>query len=289
MLDKMVKVPKGRIVGCDGCRWKGYSVEMRGDLSLARICECILGNQERKRTACIECGGSGSVLYKNEKGYTYIDICSVCGIVRRKVKLYNLTGIPAKYWEILALDGFHPKNESQRVALMYVDDFVKQYPLKKGFLLMGGPGRGKTHLAIGAISELTLERGVKCMFKDFFHLLSELKDAYSHGTPENAVLFPLIETEVLVIDELGKGKSSEWELNILDQLISKRYNSSKTTLITTNYVSREHIAKIKEGQQILEDKVGERIASRLYEMCEFIHIEGDDHRGESYKKAKKKA
>lgn len=287
----MTKVLKDRTVGCDGCRWKGYSVDKRGDLSMARICECILGNPERKRTGCLECSGTGSVLSKNEKGYTCISICSVCGIVRRKVKLYNLAGIPAKYWEIDEPDTFHPKNRSQQDALTYVKDFVKQYPHKRGFLLMGGSGRGKTHLAIGAISELTLERGVKCMFKDFFHLLSELKEAYSQGTPENAVLFPLIETEVLVIDELGKGKSSEWELNILDQLISKRYNGSKTTLATTNYISREYGMKkddAKEERQILEDRVGERIASRLYEMCEFIYIEGDDHRGESYKKAKKR-
>lgn len=285
-MKEMVKVLKGRTVGCDSCRWKGYSVDKRGDLSIARVSECILGNPDRRRTGCLECSGTGSVLSKNEKGYTCINICSMCGIVRRKVKLYNLTGVPAKYWEMDEPDTFRPKNGSQQDALTYVKDFVKQYPHKKGFLLMGGPGRGKTHLAIGAISELTLERGVKCMFKDFFHLLSELKEAYSQGTPENAVLFPLIETEVLVIDELGKGKSSEWELNILDQLISKRYNASKTTLATTNYVSREYL---KEGQQILEDRVGERIASRLYEMCEFIYIEGSDHRGENYKKTKKKA
>ncbi len=279
---------KSKSIGCDRCRWRGYYVEKKGDIAVARICECILGTPEHKRTGCPECGGTGSVLSKNERGYTCIDICSVCGMVRRKVKLYNLAGIPAKYWEVLQPDTFHPKNGSQQNALTYVKDFVKQYPHRRGFLLMGGPGRGKTHLAIGAISELTLERGVKCMFKDFFHLLSELKEAYSQGTPENTVLFPLIETEVLVIDELGKGKSSDWELNILDQLISKRYNASKTTLATTNYVSREYIMKKDQEQQILEERVGERIASRLYEMCEFIYIEGDDHRSEGYKKVKKR-
>ncbi|HZX13562.1 MAG TPA: ATP-binding protein, partial [Thermodesulfobacteriota bacterium] len=135
------------------------------------------------------------------------------------------------------------------------------------------------------ISELTLEKGIRCVFKDFFHLLSELKEAYSQGTPENEVLLPLIETEVLVIDELGKGRSSEWELNILDQLISKRYNASKITLITTNYVSEDYKQKKGSGhssqnedQETLEYRVGSRIASRLREMCELIPIEGDDYR-----------
>ena len=96
------------------------------------------------------------------------------------------------------------------------------------------------------------------------------------------MLLPLIETEVLVIDELGKGRSSDWELNILDQLISKRYNASKITLITTNYVSKEYM---KEDQETLEARVGDRIASRLHEMCEFIYIEGQDHRKALRKKA----
>ena len=91
---------------------------------------------------------------------------------------------------------------------------------------------------------------------------------------------PLVETEVLVIDELGKGRSNEWELNILDQLISKRYNASKKTVITTNYVSSDIARGIGEEKEILEERVGERIASRLYEMCEFMHLEGKDYRKE---------
>ena len=143
---------------------------------------------------------------------------------------------------------------------------------------MGPSGLGKTHLAIGTISELTLSHGVRCIFKDFFNLLSELRQAYSEGTPENEIIRPLVDTEVLVIDELGKGKSNEWELNILDQLISRRYNASKKTLITTNYVSHDIAVKTEAGKEILELRVGERIASRLYEMCQFLYLEGKDYR-----------
>ena len=266
-------------IGCGNCYEEGYLVEKKGDLSTARICNCVL--------ECPECNGSGSILSKNEKAYIYISNCRICGVIRRNVKLYNLSGVPAKYANVLQVDTFRPKgrNESQQYALSYAKDFVKKYPNKKGFLLMGKAGLGKTHLAIGAISELTLKKGIRCVFKDFFHLLSELKEAYSQGTPENVVLLPLIETEVLVIDELGKGRSSEWELNILDQLISKRYNASKITLITTNYVSEDYKQRKSSGhsspnedQETLENRVGSRISSRLREMCEFIPIEGDDHR-----------
>ena len=144
---------------------------------------------------------------------------------------------------------------------------------------MGASGLGKTHLAICAISELTLERGIKCLFTDFFDLLNDLKSAYSEGRPENQVIFPLVETEVLVIDELGKGRANEWELSVLDQLISKRYNSSKSTIITTNFVTKEVNSKLnRDNKEILEYRIGERIASRLFEMCSFIYLEGRDFR-----------
>ena len=143
---------------------------------------------------------------------------------------------------------------------------------------MGGPGVGKTSLAVGSIAELTLRKAVQCLFTDFFYLLGDLKKAYSGGIPENEIIGPLIEAEILVIDEMGKGKSSEWELNILDQIISNRYNSSKTVLITTNFVAEDYLPKNSRKTEILEDRVGERIASRLREMCNLFFIDGVDYR-----------
>ncbi|MGH7885316.1 MAG: ATP-binding protein, partial [Thermodesulfobacteriota bacterium] len=185
-------------------------------------------------------------------------------------------------YKIVQADSLIPKDPSLQIALSYAkESFVDKFPYNRGFILMGPSGVGKTHLAIGTIAELTLKKGVRCMFKDFFFLLNDLKKAYSDGVAENDIINPLVETEVLVIDELGKGKSNEWELNILDQLISKRYNSSKKTLITTNYISKDHISKNQDTTQILENRVGERISSRLYEMCELYLLEGKDFRRES--------
>ncbi len=266
-------------IGCDDCHWSGFQVLEGETYARAELCGCV--------DHCVECVGSGNVLSQKKGGYSYLSPCSLCGVVRRNVKLYNLAGIPAKYSHVLQVDaGLEPRkiNKSLQMALKYAkEEFVKKYPTKKGFLLMGPSGLGKTHIAIGTISELTLYHGVKCMFKDFFYLLSELKQAYSQGTPENEVIVPLIETEVLVIDELGKGRSNEWELNILDQLISKRYNSSKKTVITTNYISSDIAREIGEEKEILELRIGERIASRLYEMCEFMYLEGKDYRKEKRK------
>ena len=253
-----------------------------GQYARAESCGCV--------SECNRCGGSGTVFLENERGYRYLERCGLCGMVRLKIRRYNNAKIPSKFAGVLQSDDIDPRDPSQYDAMTYVKSFVDKYPEKKGFLLMGGPGLAKTRLAVGAIAELTLQKAVECVFTDFFFLLADLRKAYSEGIPENEIIGPLINAEILVIDEMGKGKSSEWEQNILDQLISKRYNFSKKTLVTTNYVARESLPttnyvareslpkKSRSKTEILEDRVGERIASRLYEMCTPLFIEGSDYR-----------
>ncbi len=270
----MAKTTKKKIkqkYGCDQCYEKGYILQKEGRYSKAKVCECL---------NCEQCAGTGRKQYYKKNGYSYVEPCDNCGLIHKNIKLYNLAGIPSKYYNVNEVGSFDPsKHDTHKNALTYVKQFVDQYPHKIGFLLMGPSGLGKTHLAISAISELTLERGVSCLFIDFFDLLNDLKSAYSEGRPENQVINPLIETEVLVIDELGKGRANEWELGVLDQLISKRYNSSKTTCITTNFVTKDITSKQnRENKEILEYRIGERIASRLFELCEFIYLEGRDFR-----------
>jgi DNA replication protein DnaC len=94
---------------------------------------------------------------------------------------------------------------------------------------------------------------------------------------------------------LAKGRNTEWELTMLDQIISSRYNAAdKITLFTTNYSDQPPNPK-KDGkndthkeygrgavvaEETLQEKVGERIYSRLVEMCRFVKLEGIDYRQE---------
>lgn len=258
--------------GCPTCSGRGYLISTRNDqYARAQVCDCV--------SECGDCGGTGTVFSENERGYRYLERCGLCGVIKLKVRRYNNAKIPSKFADVLQSDDIDPRGQSQLDAMTYVKSFVDKYPEEKGFLLMGGPGLAKTRLAVGAIAELTLQKAVECVFTDFFFLLGDLREAYSGGIPENEIIGPLINAEILVIDEMGKGRSSEWEQNILDQLISKRYNSSKKTLVTTNYVARESLPKrSRNSTEVLEDRVGERIASRLYEMCTPLFIEGSDYR-----------
>jgi DNA replication protein DnaC len=88
------------------------------------------------------------------------------------------------------------------------------------------------------------------------------------------VLTPVIETEVLVLDELGASKLTDWVRDTMMHVINARYNDRKLTIFTTNYLD----GRRTERDEILEDRIGVRLRSRLFEMCQTVQIEGEDYR-----------
>jgi len=130
---------------------------------------------------------------------------------------------------------------------------------------------------------------------DFFQLLSDIRHGFSEDLSDQTFIKPYQEARVLVIDELAKGRNTEWELTVLDQLISNRYNAAdKVTIFTTNYPSELAIKEKEirgatgEGalknytdaytRESLQEKIGARVYSRLAEMCKFVMIQGQDLR-----------
>ena len=79
---------------------------------------------------------------------------------------------------------------------------------------------------------------------------------------------------MLVLDELGATKPTEWVRDIMMQIIGTRYNNRKLTIFTTNYLDTRHA----QTDETLEDRVGVRLLSRLFEMSKTVIIEGDDYR-----------
>jgi len=136
------------------------------------------------------------------------------------------------------------------------------------------------------MSYFTLERGISCRYIEFMQLIFDLKKDFAEGRWESSTLSPLLSVEVLLIDELGKGRNSEWELAVLDELVSSRYNSGRTLLATSNYLPRANPGvavpvTMEGGMRIpgtLDERLGDRIFSRLTEMCQFMEIVGDDYR-----------
>ena len=282
---------------CDNCKGNKYLITQEKGFAKARICE-------RCSTVCDKCGGDGIIFKKGETNYTYANKC-YCTMLENRVMLFNDALIPSQF-ALVTLEGFQISHHSQEEARTNSQNFVDSYPIqKRGLLFMGPAGVGKTHLAVGIIKKLTLEKGCRCKFVDFFHLLADLKEGYSGGKSDKEIIEPFVKAPVLVVDELGKGKNSEWEYNILDQIISKRYNNSNEliTLITTNYTTRSESTlsytrtKIKKNplistkekifeeevlQETLQNRVGDRIFSRLTEICKMIEMEGKDFRRLKY-------
>jgi len=157
--------------------------------------------------------------------------------------------------------------------------FSREYePGSKGLLFHGSVGTGKTFISVAILRYLIVNRGVKAKFMEFMHLLSDLRQTFGDRNQADNLMQPLVDIPVLVIDELGKGRGSDWELSVLDELISKRYNAQKTTLFTTNYSIELPQPGASMDSETLVDRVGMRIYSRLMEMCEPVRISGVDRR-----------
>jgi DNA replication protein DnaC len=88
------------------------------------------------------------------------------------------------------------------------------------------------------------------------------------------VLAPVYEVEVLVLDELGASKPTDWVRDTMMQVIGTRYSERRLTIFTTNYLDTRR----SDTEETLEDRVGVRLRSRLYEMCRTVVVEGEDYR-----------
>lgn len=219
---------------------------------------------------CPKCYGTGMEIIPG-KGAKF---CS-CRKMKTQFGQFESVRLPKRY------DGFHfgnykPQNPSQTIALKQAMAFAMEYPaVDRGLLLMGSVGVGKTHLAVSILKGLT-ERGFSCLFYEFSSLLKEIQDSYNSNThaSELGVLAPVLNAEVLVLDELGASKPTDWVRDTMAHVINTRYNEKKFTIFTTNYLD----VRPNDREETLEDRIGVRVRSRLYEMCKTVSLDGKDYR-----------
>ncbi len=219
---------------------------------------------------CEECFGTGTKL-DPVKGA----IPCPCRRPDRFKKLLAAARIPPRYAKCSFATFKSAPGTSQDNALLLAQNLVNDFPVDRGLLFMGPAGVGKTHLAVAIIRGL-IEKGFAGIFCEFGSLLKEIQDSYNpiSKSSELKVLAPVYQTDVLVLDELGATIPTDWVRDTMYQIINKRYNDQKLTIFTTNYSD----ARSSDKEQVLEDRIGTRLRSRLYEMCKKVVMDGGDYR-----------
>ena len=236
-------------------------------------------NDQTPSEVCPNCSGSG---WEPAENGERVRRCR-CLESARVQRFLSEARIPKRY-EHCDLESYLPNDESQKKAKIYVQRFLEKYPqIDVGLLFLGACGVGKTHLAVALLKQVIAGKGDGGIFYDFRDLLREIQASWNSVSQasELEVLRPVLEARVLVLDELGANKPTEWVRDTIAHIINCRYNDKKLTIFTSNYIDSPG----KPGEESLTDRIGVRLRSRLYEMCREIEIRGLDFRQE-FKKAK---
>lgn len=219
-----------------------------------------------------------------------------CDQTERAARLLEQARIPRRY-EHCAFENFDIRkdptsgqpNPSLAAARFYAGRFVEEYPTDFGLLFLGPTGVGKTHLAVAVLRELILRKRVECLFYDFRDLLKEIQDSYNpvSQTSEFRILQPVLDGEVLLLDEVAALNPSDWVKETLAHIINSRYNQKRVTLITTTLrfdatpgrggVGAPSGDLVSSVERTLA-QLGITLRSRLYEMCKLVEMDSDDYR-----------
>jgi DNA replication protein DnaC len=247
---------------------------------------------------CTICDGIGLVRVVDAQGKWVSRPCR-CQDQERESRRLIAAQIPTRYRDC-TLDTFeiyHEADRSLSEALLTARRFVDEYPAGtagKGLLFSGSMGIGKTHLAVGVLHRLVRERGARGLFCDYRELLKSIQNSYNQDvrTTELQLLKPVFAAEVLVLDDLGAQKPNEWVWDTVALILNTRYNDRQTTIITTNYddvpagagtlTDTQRAAR----EQTLGDRIGDRMLSRLAEMCIRVRMSGKDCRQTGIKRAR---
>src|SRR5438105_2790112 len=203
-----------------------------------------------------------------------------CQTVDQRQKLVYDARVPARYRHCMLENYDAGNSESKWIAKqesqIVLDDYLTLDG--RGLLFTGAVGVGKTHLAVALLQELIELYQVRGLFYQFGALLRQIQDSYNpvSQTSEMKVLEPVFNADVLVLDELGASKPTDWVRDTLMQIINTRYNDRRLTIFTTNYSDKRK--NESDPTELLEDRIGVALRSRLYEMCKTVEIEGEDYR-----------
>jgi len=240
------------------------------------------------KQGCAKCGGTGWILVERG-GVSGAERCE-CVFADRATRLEEQAGIPPLYCNASLENFLLPQDNpiahrGLAAVLNTVRGYSREYPAggKLGLLLIGPPGTGKTHLAVAALRRL-ISRGFEGIFFDYQNLLDRIRAGYdaASGSSDREAYRAALDTEILLLDDLGAHRVTDWVEDTVTSIITYRCNNRKALIATTNLpdpeagdtmVERNLTLPGKVEYRVsLEERIGTRARSRLFEMCKVVRM-----------------
>ena len=241
--------------------------------------------------ACERCAGTGfEIVSREEREYAQRCACQAGAAAASGDALLAGCRIPPRYehcdFENFEAGGAPSLTAALEKCVRYCAGYPYVGPTDEGLglLLTGNSGVGKTHLAVAVLRHLVINKGVRGQFWDFHSLIREIRHSYNDETKttELEVLAPVVETDLLLLDDLGAWKMTDWMNDTLFYILNGRYLGKRATIITTNFqdaspeaVRSDSTARLRE---YLVERIGQPLRSRLMEMSLLVSITANDYR-----------
>ncbi len=230
---------------------------------------------------CPRCGGSGWIIVERD-GISGAERCE-CVVESRPKRIEQHAEIPPLYRNV-SLDsfrtigaGFMPAEEmGLRQLLLQLRNYIREYPLAEpsGLLFIGGPGTGKTHLAVAVLRAL-IEKCADGLFCDYQTLLDRIRSGYDaqSGSTDREAYRTALDVELLMLDDLGAHRVTDFTQDVVTGILTHRCNHRKPIIATTNYPIEQALQQQAAATpRTLGEVIGWRAVSRLHEMCRIIKM-----------------
>jgi DNA replication protein DnaC len=222
-------------------------------------------------------------------GVTAAERCA-CVAVSRVAGALDSAQIPPLYGQASFENFVLPKdnpihNAAMAKVMVEVRGFAREFPGagRPGLLFIGDPGVGKTHLAVATLRAL-IAKGFSGLFFDYQNLLDRIRSGYSElsGASDREAYRNVLDAEILLLDDLGAHRVTDWVEDTVTSIITWRCNHRKPTIFTTNLADADAGTDVLERgtapgskttyKTTLSERIGSRARSRIFEMCRVIRM-----------------